>query len=140
LAELNIAASAYFYGALPKWRRATGGADCDADHDGHQRIGGRQKRPRPGGLYGGGAFEWYDSLLGFVGDFADVSTAASVGSQALVVLGLRGWLSLLDEVCLQWVQQPDVTREQVVRFLEQSLHAIVAATTSRLVFDDTRDL
>jgi len=78
-------------------------------------------------------------LLGFVGDFAEVSTAAAVGSQALVVLGLRGWLSLLDEACLQWVQQPDVTREQVVRFLEQSLHAVVAATTSRLVLNDTRD-
>jgi AcrR family transcriptional regulator len=79
-------------------------------------------------------------LLGFVGDFAEASTSAAVGSQALVVLGLRGWLGLLDEVCLHWVQQPDVTREQVVRFLEQSLHAIVAATISRLVFDDTRDL
>jgi AcrR family transcriptional regulator len=75
-------------------------------------------------------------LLGFVSDFAAVSTDASIGSQALVVLGLRGWLGLLDEVCLQWVQQPEVTREQVVRFLEQSLQAIVAATTSRLVSDD----
>jgi AcrR family transcriptional regulator len=78
-------------------------------------------------------------LLGFVGDAAAVSTDASIGSQALVVLGLRGWLGLLDEVCLHWVQQPDVTREQVVQFLEQSLHAIVAATTSPLVSDDTRD-
>ena len=78
-------------------------------------------------------------LLGFVGDFAEVSTDASIRSQALVVLGLRGWLGLLDEVCLHWVQQPDVTREQVVRFLEQSLHAIVAATTSPLVSDDMRD-
>jgi len=78
-------------------------------------------------------------LLGFVGDAAAVSTDASIGSQALVVLGLRGWLGLLDEVCLHWVQQPDVTREQVVRFLEQSLHAIVAATTSPLAVDDTRD-
>ena len=34
---------------------------------------------------------------------------------------------------------PDVTREQVVQFLEQSLHAIVAATTSPLVVDDARD-
>jgi AcrR family transcriptional regulator len=78
-------------------------------------------------------------LLGFVGDAAAVSTDASIGSQALVVLGLRGWLGLLDEVCLHWVQQPDVTREQVVRFLEQSLHAIVAATTSRLVSDDIQE-
>ena len=78
-------------------------------------------------------------LLGFVGDVAEASTSAVVGSQALVVLGLRGWLSLLDEVCLQWVQQPDVTREQVVQFLEQSLHAIVAATTSPLSVDDAQE-
>jgi len=78
-------------------------------------------------------------VLGFVGDFAEASTSASVGSQALVVLGLRGWLSLLDEVCLQWVQQPDVTREQVVRFLEQSLQAIVAATTAPLSVDDAQE-
>jgi AcrR family transcriptional regulator len=70
--------------------------------------------------------------LGSLGDFvADASTDA-VDAQALVVLGLRGWLGLLDEVCLHWVQQPDVTREQVVRFLEQSLQAIVAATTASL--------
>jgi AcrR family transcriptional regulator len=74
-------------------------------------------------------------LLGFVGDSAAASTSATVGSQALVVLGLRGWLGLLDEVCLHWVQQPDVTREQVVRFLEQSLQAIVAATTRQSVAD-----
>jgi AcrR family transcriptional regulator len=78
-------------------------------------------------------------LLGFVGDSAAVSTDVSIGSQALVVLGLRGWLGLLDEVCLHWVQQPDVSREQVVRFLEQSLHAIVAATTSPLVSDDRQE-
>ena len=76
--------------------------------------------------------------LGFLVDFADVSTDA-VGAQALVVLGLRGWLGFLDEVCLQWVQQPDVTREEVVRFLEESLHAIVAATTSPLVSDDIQE-
>jgi AcrR family transcriptional regulator len=75
-------------------------------------------------------------VLGFVSDFAEASTSAAVGSEALVVLGLRGWLGLLDEVCLHWVQQPEVTREQVVRFLEQSLHAIVAATTSPLSVDD----
>jgi AcrR family transcriptional regulator len=69
--------------------------------------------------------------LGSLGDFADASTDAA-GAQALVVLGLRGWLGLLDEVCLHWVQQPDVTREQVVRFLELSLQAIVAATTASL--------
>jgi AcrR family transcriptional regulator len=72
--------------------------------------------------------------LDSLGDFADVSADAA-GSQALVVLGLRGWLGLLDEVCLHWVQQPDVTREQVVRFLEQSLQAIVAATTRQPVVD-----
>jgi AcrR family transcriptional regulator len=65
--------------------------------------------------------------LGSLGDVADPSIDAG-SSQALVVLGLRGWLGLLDEVCLQWVRQPDVTRGQVVRFLEQSLQAIVAAT------------
>ncbi len=72
--------------------------------------------------------------LGSLGDFAAASTDA-VGAQALVVLGLRGWLGFLDEVCLQWVQQPDVTREEVVRFLEQSLQAIVAATTRQPVVD-----
>lgn len=46
----------------------------------------------------------------------------------LVLLGLRGWLSLLEEVCMQWVLQPEVTREQVVLLLEQSLQAILSAT------------
>ena len=58
---------------------------------------------------------------------------------ALVLLALRGWLGLLEEVCLQWIQQPDVTREQVVRFVEQSLHAIVATTTASLSVDDTQE-
>jgi AcrR family transcriptional regulator len=71
--------------------------------------------------------------LGSFGDFAEASTDS--GAQALVVLGLRGWLGLLDEVCLHWVQQPEVTREQVVQFLEQSLQAIVAATTRQSVAD-----
>jgi AcrR family transcriptional regulator len=74
--------------------------------------------------------------LGLLGAFADGSTDASIGSQALVVLGLRGWLGLLDEVCLHWVQQPAVTREQVVQFLEQSLQAIVTATTTSPPVDD----
>jgi hypothetical protein len=78
-------------------------------------------------------------VLGFVGDVAEASTSAAVGSHALVMLGLRGWLGLLDEVCLQWVQQHDVTRKQVVRFLEQSLHAIIAATTFPLSVDDARE-
>jgi AcrR family transcriptional regulator len=77
--------------------------------------------------------------LSYLGDFAEASTPAAMGSQALVVLGLRGWLSLLDEVCLHWVQQPEVSREQVVRFLEQSLHAIIAATTSPLSVDGVRE-
>jgi S-ribosylhomocysteine lyase LuxS involved in autoinducer biosynthesis len=46
------------------------------------------------------------------------------------LLGLRGWLSLLEEVCLQWVLQPEVTREQVVLLLEHSLHAILTTTVS----------
>jgi AcrR family transcriptional regulator len=78
-------------------------------------------------------------LLGFVGDFAEASISAVVGYQALVMLGLRGWLGLLDEVCLHWVQQLEVTREQVVQFLEQSLQAIVAATTSPLSVDDAQE-
>ena len=48
----------------------------------------------------------------------------------LVMLGLRGWLSLLEEVCMQWVLQPEVTREQVILLLEQSLRAILASTVS----------
>jgi AcrR family transcriptional regulator len=51
-------------------------------------------------------------------------------TQPLVLLGLRGWLSLLEEVCLQWVLQPEVTREQVVLLLEHSLHAILTTTVS----------
>jgi hypothetical protein len=35
---------------------------------------------------------------------------------------------LLEEVCLHWVVQQSVTREQVVRLLEHSLHAFLAAT------------
>lgn len=51
-------------------------------------------------------------------------------SNPLALLGLRGWLSLLEEVCMQWVLQPEVTREQVVLLLEQSLRAILRAATS----------
>ncbi len=58
--------------------------------------------------------------LGFSGNSSD--------SHPLVRLGLRGWLSLLEEVCLQWVVQPEVTREQVVLLLEHSLHAILTST------------
>lgn len=48
----------------------------------------------------------------------------------LVLLGLLGWLSLLEEVCMQWALQPEVTREQVVLFLEQSLRAILTSAIS----------
>ena len=51
-------------------------------------------------------------------------------SQPLVLLGLQGWLSLLEEVCMQWVLRPDVTREQVVLLLEQSLQAILTSAAS----------
>jgi AcrR family transcriptional regulator len=50
------------------------------------------------------------------------------GAHPLLLLGLRGWLGLLEEVCLHWVVQQGVTREQVVLLLEHSLHAILAAT------------
>jgi AcrR family transcriptional regulator len=50
----------------------------------------------------------------------------------LVMLGLRGWLSLLEEVCMQWIQQPEVSREQVIRLLEQSLRAILASTVASI--------
>jgi AcrR family transcriptional regulator len=48
----------------------------------------------------------------------------------LVMLGLCGWLSLLEEVCMQWVLQPEVNREQVILLLEQSLRAILASTAT----------
>jgi AcrR family transcriptional regulator len=48
----------------------------------------------------------------------------------LILLGLAGWLSMLEEVCMQWVLQPEVTREQVVLLLEQSLQSILSATVS----------
>jgi len=51
-------------------------------------------------------------------------------SHPLVLLGLQGWLSLLEEVCMQWVLRPDVTREQVVLLLEESLRAILISAAS----------
>ena len=51
-------------------------------------------------------------------------------SHPLVLLGLQGWLGLLEEVCMQWVLRPDVTREQVVLLLEQSLQAILTSAAS----------
>jgi AcrR family transcriptional regulator len=50
------------------------------------------------------------------------------GAHPLLLLGLRGWLGLLEEVCLHWVVQRGVTRDQVVFLLDQSLQAILAAT------------
>jgi AcrR family transcriptional regulator len=58
--------------------------------------------------------------LGFSGDPSR--------SYPLVQLGLRGWFRLLEEVSLQWVVQPEVSREQVVLLLEHSLHAILTST------------
>ncbi len=46
----------------------------------------------------------------------------------LLQLGLRGWISFFQEVCLQWLEQRDVSREQVLRLLEESLRAILAST------------
>jgi len=54
-------------------------------------------------------------------------------SHPLVLLGLQGWLSLLEEVCMQWVLRPDVTREQVVLLLEQSLQAILISAASAVL-------
>ena len=51
-------------------------------------------------------------------------------SHPLVLLGLQGWLSLLEEVCMQWVLRPDVTREQVVYLLEESLQSILISAAS----------
>ncbi len=45
----------------------------------------------------------------------------------LIQLGLRGWISFFQEVCLQWVEQREIPREQVLLLLEQSLRAILAS-------------
>lgn len=63
--------------------------------------------------------------------FSETSTAGPALASPLTVLGLRGWLSLLEEVCLQWVRQPDVTRDQVVQLLERSLRTILISTVQR---------
>ncbi len=44
----------------------------------------------------------------------------------LIQLGLRGWISFFHAVCLQWLEQRDVPREQVITLLEQSLQAIIS--------------
>jgi len=46
----------------------------------------------------------------------------------LVRLGLGGWISFFQEVCLQWLERRDVPREQVLALLEQSLQAILSCT------------
>jgi AcrR family transcriptional regulator len=46
----------------------------------------------------------------------------------LMELGLRGWISFFQDVCLQWLERRDVPREQVLLLLEQSLQAILAST------------
>lgn len=46
----------------------------------------------------------------------------------LVQLGLRGWISFFQEVCLQWVEHRDIPREQVLLLLEHSLLAILSST------------
>jgi len=68
--------------------------------------------------------------LGFSTSSSDssVGDAEVIAAPPLVLLGLRGWMSLLEEVCLQWVQQPDLSRDQVVQLLERSLHTILVAT------------
>jgi AcrR family transcriptional regulator len=46
----------------------------------------------------------------------------------LVQLGLRGWISFFQEVCLQWLEHRDIPREQVLALLEHSLQAILSST------------
>lgn len=45
----------------------------------------------------------------------------------LVQLGLRGWISFFQEVCLQWLEQRDIPREQVLVLLEHSLRAVLSS-------------
>jgi AcrR family transcriptional regulator len=55
----------------------------------------------------------------------------SVGSNdanPLVQLGLRGWVSFFQEVCLQWLEHRDIPREKVLALLEHSLQAILSST------------
>lgn len=49
-------------------------------------------------------------------------------SDPLLRLGLQGWISFFQEICLQWLKQQDIPREQVIRLLEQSLQAILSST------------
>ncbi len=49
----------------------------------------------------------------------------------LVQIALRSWISFLQEVCLQWLEQRDIPRERVLVLLEQSLQAILASTEQK---------
>lgn len=44
----------------------------------------------------------------------------------LLQLGMRGWSSFFQEVCLQWVEQRNIPREEVIALLEQSLQTILS--------------
>jgi AcrR family transcriptional regulator len=46
----------------------------------------------------------------------------------LVQLALRGWVSFYQEVCFQWLEHRDISREQLLALLEQSLRAIQSLT------------
>lgn len=52
-------------------------------------------------------------------------------SDPLVQLGLYGWLSFFQKVCLQWLEQQTISREQVLLLLEQSLRAILSSVAQR---------
>jgi AcrR family transcriptional regulator len=50
----------------------------------------------------------------------------------LVRLALQSWLSFFQEVCLQWLKQQDIPREQILTLLEQSLQAILSSTEQQM--------
>jgi AcrR family transcriptional regulator len=60
--------------------------------------------------------------------FQRLNTAAS---DPLVRLGLAGWISFFQEVCLQWLEQQTISREQVLVLLEHSLRAILSSVAQR---------
>ncbi len=45
----------------------------------------------------------------------------------LVRLGLAGWISFFQEVCLQWLEQRTIPREQILVLLEHNLRAILSS-------------
>jgi AcrR family transcriptional regulator len=49
----------------------------------------------------------------------------------LVQLGLQGWSSFFQEVCLQWVEQQDIPRDQVLALLEENLQAIISSAEQK---------